>query len=98
MLQRALEKAVKTDLDALAQERLIERAISVSRATIKGTLVIGVIQGTLGASQRAVISDFMNTDELGNPSDFNTLSGNALINRIEASVGLLLSSPEFQFQ
>ncbi len=30
------------------QEQLIERVISISRATIKGTLVIGVIQGTLG--------------------------------------------------
>lgn len=35
-------------LDDVYEEGLIHRFVSVSRATIKGTLVIGVVQGTLG--------------------------------------------------
>ncbi len=30
------------------EERILERFISISRATIKGTLLIGLLQGTLG--------------------------------------------------
>lgn len=37
-----------TALPPALQQTLEERIISVSRATIKGTLVIGVVQGTLG--------------------------------------------------
>jgi predicted PurR-regulated permease PerM len=37
-----------TGLHKPMQETLIERVISISRATIKGTLLIGVIQGALG--------------------------------------------------
>jgi predicted PurR-regulated permease PerM len=37
-----------------AQERLVERTVSISRATIKGTLVIGIIQGALGGIGFAV--------------------------------------------
>jgi len=35
-------------LDDIYEEGLIHRFVSVSRATIKGTLVIGLVQGTLG--------------------------------------------------
>ena len=35
-------------LSKKTQETLIERTISISRATIKGTLIIGVVQGVLG--------------------------------------------------
>lgn len=37
-----------TGLAPETQSKLAERAVSVSRATIKGTLVIGVVQGVLG--------------------------------------------------
>lgn len=37
-----------TGLHKSIQDQLIERIISISRATIKGTLLIGVIQGALG--------------------------------------------------
>ncbi len=36
-------------LDDAYEERLVKRFVSVSRATIKGTLLIGLIQGTIGA-------------------------------------------------
>ena len=36
------------------QERLVDRTVSISRATIKGTLVIGIIQGILGGIGLAV--------------------------------------------
>ena len=35
-------------LSKKTQDTLIERTISISRATIKGTLIIGVVQGVLG--------------------------------------------------
>jgi predicted PurR-regulated permease PerM len=41
-------------LPSVAQERLVERVVSISRATIKGTLVIGIIQGALGGIGFAV--------------------------------------------
>ncbi len=41
-------------LSPASQKRLIERTISISRATIKGTLVIGVVQGALGGIGFAV--------------------------------------------
>ncbi len=37
-----------TGLAAQTQRKIAERAVSVSRATIKGTLVIGAVQGTMG--------------------------------------------------
>ncbi len=37
-----------TGLAPATQQKLAERAVSISRATIKGTLVIGIVQGTLG--------------------------------------------------
>ncbi|RYH11243.1 AI-2E family transporter [Tropicimonas sp. IMCC6043] len=37
-----------TALAPTTQHKIAERAVSVSRATIKGTLVIGVVQGVLG--------------------------------------------------
>lgn len=37
-----------------SQERLVDRVLSISRATIKGTLVIGLIQGVLGGIGFAV--------------------------------------------
>lgn len=43
-----------TALPAEAQQRLVERAVSVSRATIKGTLVVGLVQGMLGGIGFAV--------------------------------------------
>ncbi|WP_116131375.1 AI-2E family transporter [Tropicimonas sp. IMCC34043] len=38
-----------TGLAQETQHKIAERAVSVSRATIKGTLVIGIVQGLLGA-------------------------------------------------
>ncbi|MDP8206713.1 MAG: AI-2E family transporter [Candidatus Electryonea clarkiae] len=35
-------------LDDIHEERIIDRFLSVSRATIKGTLLLGLIQGTMG--------------------------------------------------
>lgn len=43
-----------TALPREAQDRLIEKTVSVSRATIKGTLVIGLVQGFLGGIGLAV--------------------------------------------
>jgi predicted PurR-regulated permease PerM len=37
-----------TPLDAHEEEQLLERFVSVTRATLKGSLLIGVIQGALG--------------------------------------------------
>lgn len=37
------------------EDRMVERFLSVSRATVKGTLVIGIIQGTLAGAAFAVI-------------------------------------------
>jgi len=37
-----------------AQQQLVERVMSISRATIKGTLVIGIVQGALGGIGFAV--------------------------------------------
>jgi predicted PurR-regulated permease PerM len=41
-------------LPRATQDRLVDRTVSVSRATIKGTLVIGIIQGILGGIGFAV--------------------------------------------
>ncbi len=41
-------------LSASNQEHMIEVGLSVSRATVKGTLIIGIIQGTLGGLGFAV--------------------------------------------
>jgi predicted PurR-regulated permease PerM len=38
-----------------SQERLVNRTVSISRATIKGTLVIGIVQGALGGIAFAVV-------------------------------------------
>jgi predicted PurR-regulated permease PerM len=37
------------------EERLVERFVSVSRATVKGTLVIGIVQGALAGGAFAVV-------------------------------------------
>ena len=42
-------------LSRKSQKRLVERVLSISRATIKGTLVIGLIQGLLGGIGFAVV-------------------------------------------
>ena len=42
-------------LSYASQKRLVERVLSISRATIKGTLVIGLIQGLLGGISFAVV-------------------------------------------
>jgi predicted PurR-regulated permease PerM len=41
-------------LPRATQDRLVDRTVSISRATIKGTLVIGVIQGVLGGIGLAI--------------------------------------------
>jgi len=53
---------------------------------------------SLSAERRAVITAFMDSDINGAPSPIDSLSGNALTNRIEATVGVILSLPEFQYQ
>jgi len=47
---RSLLARIRTlsPLPAEDKERLLDRFVSVSRATLKGTLVIGLVQGTLG--------------------------------------------------
>ncbi len=45
MLQQLL---AHSGLPATVQEALAQRAVSISRATIKGTVVIGIVQGILG--------------------------------------------------
>jgi predicted PurR-regulated permease PerM len=45
-LVRALVRAVP--LGDRRQSRLLSKFVAVSRATIKGTLVVGIVQGTLG--------------------------------------------------
>lgn len=42
-------------LDAQSEQRLLERFVSVTRATLKGTAVIGVLQGGLAGSAFAVV-------------------------------------------
>lgn len=37
-----------TALAPATQQKIVDRAVSISRATIKGTLVIGIVQGTMG--------------------------------------------------
>lgn len=51
ILRRILYYIPLTDED---ESRLVERFVSVSRATLKGTLAIGVIQGLLGGAALAV--------------------------------------------
>lgn len=51
ILRRILFYIPLTDED---ESRLVERFVSVSRATLKGTLVIGVVQGVLGGLALAV--------------------------------------------
>ena len=41
-------------LPPVFQERLVDRTVSITRATIKGTLVIGIVQGILGGIGLAV--------------------------------------------
>ncbi len=41
-------------LTSLDKKRLVEKGLSVTRATVKGTLVIGVVQGTLAGGAFAV--------------------------------------------
>ncbi len=57
-----------------------------------------LFQGDLPPERRAVLEEFMNTDNDGNPSPIDSLSGNARLNRVEELLGLILSAPEFQFQ
>ena len=57
-----------------------------------------LFQRTLPAERLDVFREFMDTNELGDPSPFDSLSGNARINRVEALLGLILSTPEFQLQ
>lgn len=50
------EKALRlTPLARDAQERLLEKGLSVTRTTLKGILIIGVIQGLLGGVAFAVV-------------------------------------------
>ena len=47
--------ALKTKLTSEDKKRLIDKGQSVTRATIKGTLVIGIVQGTLAGLAFAVV-------------------------------------------
>ena len=47
---------------------------------------------------RAVLEEVMNTDNEGNDSPLDSLSGSSRLNRIEELLGLILSAPEFQLQ
>jgi hypothetical protein len=57
-----------------------------------------VFLGTLTEERRAVILDFANTDNAGNPSPFAGLSGAGRRQRLEETVGLILATPEFHYQ
>lgn len=37
------------------EERMVEKFVSVSRATLKGTLIIGIVQGTLAGTALAIV-------------------------------------------
>jgi len=51
-----LEKALYyVPLSSREEDRLVARFLSVSRATLKGTLVIGIVQGTLAGAAFAVV-------------------------------------------
>jgi hypothetical protein len=57
-----------------------------------------LFQGELPDERRAILEEFMNTTVEGNPSPIDNLSGSALTTRVEDLLGLILSTPEFQFQ
>jgi hypothetical protein len=48
--------------------------------------------------RRTVLLDYANTDDLGNPSPYASLSTNQKTARLRDLTGLILSTPEFQFQ
>ncbi len=52
----------------------------------------------LPAARRVVFVDFANTDNAGNPSPFDSLPASQRTNRLRELTGLILSTPEFQFQ
>jgi hypothetical protein len=54
--------------------------------------------GTLPEARRAVLLDFVNSDDLGNTSEYTSLSRSRRETRLGQMVALLLSVPEFQFQ
>ncbi|MDG2126247.1 MAG: DUF1800 family protein, partial [Verrucomicrobiales bacterium] len=57
-----------------------------------------LFQGTMSDERKAVISEFANTDNAGVESRLENLSGSRRRDRLEATVALILSSPEFQYQ
>jgi hypothetical protein len=52
----------------------------------------------LPAVRKVVFLDFANTDDLGNPSPFSSLSATQKTTRLRDLTGLILSTPEFQYQ
>jgi len=58
-----------------------------------------LFQGRLNDERKAVVLNFVNTDNDGDPSPFeNITNANTRRNRLQSMVGLLLASPEFHFQ
>ena len=57
-----------------------------------------VFNNSLGTVRRSVMLDFANTDDSGAPDPFSGLSASQQANRLRDLAGLILSSPEFQFQ
>jgi hypothetical protein len=57
-----------------------------------------VFNNNLGTVRRSVMLDFANTDDSGAPSPFSGLSASQQAARLRALTGLILSTPEFQFQ
>lgn len=53
---------------------------------------------SLPSERRAVFLDFANTDDLGAPSQFGSLSAGQQRTRLRALTGLILSTPEFHLQ
>ena len=57
-----------------------------------------LFQGLLAEGQKKLLLKFANTDEAGNPSPAESLRDSQRIERLQQTVGLLLSSPGFHFQ
>jgi hypothetical protein len=57
-----------------------------------------VFSNNLGIVRRSVMLDFANTDDTGAPDPFSELNASQQANRLRDLAGLILSTPEFQFQ
>jgi len=57
-----------------------------------------LFDGTLGMARRSVLLEFAGSDETGAPSPFENLAPAAQTMRLRELTGLILATPEFQYQ